>query len=672
MRGRTMRKLRNLALGMLAVIVCLGEIGLAEAKYMANTDEKINTQETSTSLPTLVNSKDLVDSLPQTIDKTNKTTEETIESEEIDKEKNEQDEQNKLTLESEILLNEENDASVTEQSTEDEDSEATKKVQSRAIQTVGDWQIKTPPSVPGYTEIVNYLGSDKTSITIPRDLDGTPTLLTQSFFKNLTSANQTKYLSVNEIGSPIGAQLYGDLNGSFNYSSSNSQWLSIDLSNTIAPLTAVGTLNMFGGLTQIQTIKLPKGMKTTDTRYMFAVNSKLTDLDLNGLDTSEVTYMNNMFQGCNKLEKLDLRSFDTSKVINMSDMFNGMKNLIDLDVSSFNTSEVIDMSNMFQNMLTLSNIDLSSFNTSKVQSMTGMFYGNNNLEIVDSAQFVLKDTINANSLFGSQTKAHPLLLIADDPILLSTQPSTMTNGLKIFELSIEANGGRFADGSLKKSFFNSIAITSDQAKTLLPDIKQYLADNVPTRSSLAFEGWEVTQGIHVNEINDIHDLVETSYKAVWKTPVISSVPSELSFSSKLNKGPMSIGQVINGDTPLQNRLVFFAEASGPKDWHITGQLKWDGNAIPNSRLVTTSNSKVYMSTQPDGSRPSGHNSDVISNLNMTISTVPTPVVEIKSIAVSNYYMIELGTISLAIDNGEAVIAGTYSGSINWDFNFTPS
>lgn len=43
---------------------------------------------------------------------------------------------------------------------------------------------------------------------------------------------------------------------------------------------------------------------------------RLTLLSLNKIDTSNVKYVNSIFENCNKLNYLDIYSFDTSIVIN--------------------------------------------------------------------------------------------------------------------------------------------------------------------------------------------------------------------------------------------------------------------------------------------------------------------------------------------------------------------
>ena len=53
-----------------------------------------------------------------------------------------------------------------------------------------------------------------------------------------------------------------------------------------------------------------------------------------------------------------------------------------LDLSHFNTSKVTDMTGMFDGCSGLTSLDLSSFNTSKVTNMIRMFYGNRNLRTI--------------------------------------------------------------------------------------------------------------------------------------------------------------------------------------------------------------------------------------------------------------------------------------------------
>lgn len=117
----------------------------------------------------------------------------------------------------------------------------------------------------------------------------------------------------------------------------------------------------------------------TSANGMFRGRSYLETLDLNGLDTSQVTNMSSMFSQSNYLKDIKLSSFDTSKVTSMEDMFNGCKSLTSLDVSNFDTSKVTQMGHMFNGCDSLTSLDLTNFDTSKVTRLQYMFYDDEKL-----------------------------------------------------------------------------------------------------------------------------------------------------------------------------------------------------------------------------------------------------------------------------------------------------
>ncbi len=87
-----------------------------------------------------------------------------------------------------------------------------------------------------------------------------------------------------------------------------------------------------------------------------------------GLDTSAVTDMDYMFEGCVSLKSIDLRKFDTSNVEHMREMFEDCASLETLDVSGFNTSKVKDMYLMFAGCKKLKTLDLGSFDFTAVNA----------------------------------------------------------------------------------------------------------------------------------------------------------------------------------------------------------------------------------------------------------------------------------------------------------------
>ncbi len=138
----------------------------------------------------------------------------------------------------------------------------------------------------------------------------------------------------------------------------------------------------------------------TDMYSMFNGCAALTSLDLSNFDTSQVTNMNSMFKGCRGLTSLDLSNFDTSNVIGMPDMFNGCRGLTSLDLSNFDTSQVRTMLSMFYNCVSLVSLDLSNFDTSQVTNMHSMFTNCRALTSLDLSSFDTSNVMSMQAMFS--------------------------------------------------------------------------------------------------------------------------------------------------------------------------------------------------------------------------------------------------------------------------------
>ena len=111
--------------------------------------------------------------------------------------------------------------------------------------------------------------------------------------------------------------------------------------------------------------------KPSSLHTLFYNCSALTSIKgLENLNTSEVIYMNSMFQGCSSLTSLDLTSFDTSNLTIMNGMFAYCSSLTSIDLSSFNTSKVTDMGGLFAECSNLETIyvDEARWSTAAVTS----------------------------------------------------------------------------------------------------------------------------------------------------------------------------------------------------------------------------------------------------------------------------------------------------------------
>ena len=141
--------------------------------------------------------------------------------------------------------------------------------------------------------------------------------------------------------------------------------------------------------------------RPTYTHMWFDKFANLISIDgLTNLNTSEVVWMHDMFQGCESLTSLDLSSFNTANVTDMSFMFFGCSLLTSLDMSKFNTAKVEDMKYMFFGCTSLTSLDVSNFNTANVTNMNDLFYGCSSLTSLDVSNFNTAEVTNMNGMFA--------------------------------------------------------------------------------------------------------------------------------------------------------------------------------------------------------------------------------------------------------------------------------
>ena len=154
--------------------------------------------------------------------------------------------------------------------------------------------------------------------------------------------------------------------------------------------------NIFIQLTTLLEIDLSylDTSKVTDMSYMFNGCGNLEKINFGNIKTNKVENMENLFHYCKKLNSIDVSNFDTSSVINMGRLFSYCESLKSIDVSNFKTSNVKAMFEIFGHCTSLKFLNISNFDTSKVIYMQGMFYNLYNLVSLD----VHINTSNANNM----------------------------------------------------------------------------------------------------------------------------------------------------------------------------------------------------------------------------------------------------------------------------------
>ena len=118
------------------------------------------------------------------------------------------------------------------------------------------------------------------------------------------------------------------------------------------------------GVYNIKKLKVDNSLFGSDMTYAFGGLSKLENLSLKNVDTTNVTNMYIMFSGLSKIKSLDLSSFDTSNVTNMSAMFSNCSSLKTILVSDkFKVKQVVSSNSMFYNSPLLVGGNGTTYNT---------------------------------------------------------------------------------------------------------------------------------------------------------------------------------------------------------------------------------------------------------------------------------------------------------------------
>ena len=135
-----------------------------------------------------------------------------------------------------------------------------------------------------------------------------------------------------------------------------------------------------GGFSSLKTFILDNVVFPANMIYGLGGLSTVEVMSLENVDTSNVTDMSSMFNGCSKLNGLTLKSFETSNVTNMNAMFLGCSKLKKLNLGSFDTSNVTNMGSMFEGCTELTTISVSDdFVVDQVTMSDTMFSGDTKL-----------------------------------------------------------------------------------------------------------------------------------------------------------------------------------------------------------------------------------------------------------------------------------------------------
>ncbi|TYU59065.1 BspA family leucine-rich repeat surface protein [Listeria monocytogenes] len=376
----------------------------------------------------------------------------------------------------------------------------------------------------------------------------------------------------------------------------------------------------------------------TNTKQMFFMAKNLSELDLSGLNTSFVTTMERMFEGCENLKILNLSNFDfdTSSVINMDYMFAGCTNLEELDVSKFDTSSVTSMQMMFQYCKSLEKLNLSSFDTSSVTRMNSMFEGCTSFEELDLSSFDTSSVGNMQVMFHGCTNLKVLYLdkfddnitttknnmFKDTPLLsylrFSHRFTKLENiGLENTNWYDEKNWVQFSNitqlqtynkqqsepiGYRKGAFFS---LTMDAMGGEFEDMEEQKVQNkvsgeywdeiVPVKEDYYFDGWYLDQNFTNKFDFSLPAAVSTTIYAKWVENYTVVIPASISLNEAselkvqgINRGSKTLSIGLNyGETTISESNKLTLANTADTTVQCLAPLSWDGSETnPKNAILT--------------------------------------------------------------------------------------
>lgn len=244
--------------------------------------------------------------------------------------------------------------------------------------------------------------------------------------------------------------------------------------------------NMFYG-TPVEVIDTSKWNAKNITRMdsMFRTCGNLKSVDLTGIDTSKVTNMSFLFDGCGKLANIKgLSDFNTSNVTDMTGMFAGLSAITELDISNFDTSKVVKFGDstpysaissygqpgMFQNCSNLRTLHIGEMDLSSAKNFSRMFSGCSSLETIDGT-FVNGNVVEDLNTMFTDCRQLQTIDISGLNVANATNTKYMFYGCSLLETIISNN-------------FEAVSITDDQEMfAQCPNLPNF--DTAQTGSSMA-------------------------------------------------------------------------------------------------------------------------------------------------------------------------------------------
>ncbi|MBO6359194.1 BspA family leucine-rich repeat surface protein [Enterococcus casseliflavus] len=461
-------------------------------------------------------------------------------------------------------------------------------------------------------------------------------------------------------------------------------------------------------------------IKDSNLNKAFHNNKVLTEVDLRGVDTSNITNMSQFFQDCSNLQTVNLSGLDVSNVTTFKNMFYECKKLTEANLSSLNSSKVNDMSYMFYNCYDLEKLSLTNVNTTSVQTMEKMFHNcfiRKNISELDLSSFYTPHLINTNRMFNGAKLPRVIrldqfdmskvtdssamfygnnqeLLVVTSSSALRNYPFSVDRKSPIQTPHFDANGGTINNQNQVVNYFKNCTASPEELK--LSAFDQFKSELIPQKEGAKFRGWTSKT---TSEPASVLDLLDETYYAVWKNLNCNTSLDNQKITSNGDIGFTYLPQKF--EVPNVELLDFGTQVIPIKkseslnigirdfsqrksNWNLSGKLIWGDEAIPgayvqldaaeknitkniNNNITDFNSDKDLIDANGEVVLSNESNSKLHLTANESIKIIEANQEKIHD----DIYDYNLGEVSLVIPSAEQVKAGEFQAKVEWHLSNTP-
>lgn len=212
---------------------------------------------------------------------------------------------------------------------------------------------------------------------------------------------------------------------------------------------------MFNGCSVLASLDLHKWntSKLNNLAQAFSSCPNLTTINTTGWDVSKFDNLMNMFGSCIRLKSIiGIESWNiTNTLINLEGAFSNCRAMQSFDfIQDWDVSNVIKMGSLFRDCQSMTSLNLSSWNTTKCVDMSSMFNGCIALTSIDLSNFNTSACTNMTSMFANA----PALTSVN---VTSFNTSNVTNFVSMFNI----NNSSLTELDLTSFVINSSASTTN-------------------------------------------------------------------------------------------------------------------------------------------------------------------------------------------------------------------